>query len=169
MNNLITISDFKNPYLVFSGELGSPEETYLNELIAEHQEIILKRILGVQMYNEFETNIADTFWVNFINGVEYTYNGDVYHYKGIKQVIARMLFYWWNFEMQNSLVSKGAIKLDFKEGIKIIPTSKMINQFNIAVELIQGVEESVYNYIIHNYTGDSFKFENFEKLNTLGI
>ena len=95
MNNIISILDFTNPYLVYAPG-GTEHETYLNELITIHQEDILKQILGIQTYNTMNANMTEDVWVEFIGGKEYPVDGIDYKYNGIKGVLARMVYYHWH-------------------------------------------------------------------------
>jgi len=170
MDNLITISDFKNPYLVFA-VAGEVSETYLNELIAKYQKEILRKILGVVTYNDMETNITDNIWDRFINGYTYTVDSVEYQYKGIKEVLTNFIFYYWSYNVVNNLVPFGSIAINYEENDKTIDVNKMVHAWNDAINLIDNnilYDATVYHYL-ENFAPDTWIFNVYDKQNILGI
>lgn len=170
MDNIITISDFKNPYLVFA-TAGTVTETYLNELIAKYQEEILKNILGIQTYNVMQTDIADDLWTRFISGYTYTVDSISYEYQGIKEVLTNFLYYYWNYDLANGLVPDGSVVMNYDENTKVIPQQKMVNSWNDACKLIDNnilYDATVYHYL-ENFAPDTWIYKGFKKQNIFNI
>lgn len=178
MDNQITKSDFKTPYTVSVKDKTpiDPTETFLNELIAEHQEKILRQILGFQLYNEMETDILEDIWVEFFAGKTYTENGVKYVYKGMKHILCRFVYFYWHEAKSNDLVPDGAVQIAYEQSMKVIPEYKMQAQYNTAIEFIQSDENyfpSVYHYLDTHLTGNDSHIWEFtpydEGLNGMGI
>jgi len=176
MKNLISISDFKNPYLVYA-ETGKPSEIFLNELIAENQEIYLKKILGFRLYNELDIEFSketptDLFWIDFVNGKNYIYNGISYNYKGIKEILCNIIYWFWHEKNLSQLNKTGDLIPIYENGQKNIPVHLMCEAWNKADRLLYNVDvyaPTVYNYLNHNYIGNLLEFNTIKRKNLFGI
>jgi hypothetical protein len=180
MDNLITISDFYNPYMVYA-ESGEDTETFLNEIITYYQKAILTSILGEIEYNNFEDDLTGTVpasdqWDWFYTGKEYTYNDVTYKYQGIKDVLVRMIYYYWQKETASNLAESGQLRKNLVNAVQVIPSFKMSRAYNEAIDNIINTREyspTVYNFLSHqqelnNYFED-WVFTKVEKINMYGI
>lgn len=177
MNNLITISDFSNPYLVFA-VAGADSEDLLNEYITKYQKDYLIQILGHRTYNVFDaaciSGVPPTsgFWYEFIEGVTYPEDSVNYIYPGIKPVLVKLLYYWWHRNTATILGEKGELKANYQKLVKTIPAQKMVSAYNDAIEEIQSCisyAPTVYHYMNTQYTGDDWLFTEFENINTFNL
>jgi hypothetical protein len=171
MINFIENSDLENSiYKVFVG--GQNETEFFNEIVSDTQEVVLRQILGNIEYNELESYIIDgeltsDKWINFVNGTSYNYNGVEYVYKGIKPILIKFIYFFWQKAKRSILSENGEIKKG-----SIYPLSKMVLAYNSAIDLIQdnyNYNASVYNYMIHSGLFTNLLFSEFKKVNTWGV
>lgn len=171
MTNLITKSDFKNPYQVYSGTTET--ELLLDEYITKYQEYYLKKILGIRMYNDFDSKYPDGgFYDNFVNGTTYTEDSVSYVYPGIKPVLVKFVYYWWHRNTATILGEKGELKANYQKLVKTIPVNKMVSAYNDAVDLIDNnisYDATVYHYLNTQYTGTDWDFTRINKINAFNI
>jgi len=163
MTNIITKASFKNPYLIFvRDETPAHEtETELNELIADKQEDFLKKLIGVRLYQYWSDNPTDVMWTNFRDGVEYTYEGVKYNWRGIKEVFARMMYYHWHRHKQTQLTEDGESQIKYKYNKKVVPDRKMAAQWNKAVDILQNAtqyEPTAWHYLNTQLSGTPFDY-----------
>jgi len=86
-----------------AGDLGSILTTY----IKDHEPDILSKLLGYQLYKEFDAGfneaIQDQKWIDLATGSDYTYNGVLKRFKGAK-IISRNYVYY-KYILENSAMS----------------------------------------------------------------
>jgi hypothetical protein len=151
MANITSITDFKNPYIPYAVS-GENTEEYLNEIIEYYEKIILTNILGEIEYNDYIANPTNTEWVNFVSGTTYTYNSVSYVYPGIKDVLVKLIYYYWQKDTASNLGESGQLKKTLVHATQIIPSGKMARAYNEAVDLIinnRSYSPTVYNYLLH--------------------
>lgn len=172
MNNLITKSDFKNPYMVFAGTPAT--ESLLNDLIEFYQPEILRKILGELEYQNMVTdsNTDGTFdsdkWTYFVEGTTYTEGGVDYVYKGVKPVLCMFIYYYWQRETVSTIAERGAVKAEYSKIVPVVPAGKMAMVWNMAVDIVYNTDTyypSVYRYLSDAYTFDDWDFTGFDKIN----
>lgn len=142
--NIISISDFSNPFIVVANDVGeavNPYETRLNEIIAEYQKEILLQILGPQLYYELENDKGGDLpisgkWYDFINGKKYTKDSKTIDYKGIKKILTHLIYYYYNADVKLVPIENGEGALQYDNTKQVIPEAKMIKAWSIAVDLI---------------------------------
>jgi hypothetical protein len=165
---ILANTDFKNPYLIYAPTGNSNAITFFENIRDEYEEHYLKKILGVRTYNDYLDNSGNTFWTNFVDGVDYTVNSVEYKYPGIKPVLARFVFFHWHEEKDSKLVWEGKIKDTYEDKIKHMPYHEMVKQFNKAVDLIDSpfsYDADVYHYMDTQYTGDDWIYTQIKKIN----
>lgn len=180
MINLITNKDFVgNLEKVFSG--GSDATEYLNDIITKYQKEILIDILGEIEYYNFEQDFATvsgvtapqtTKWINFLDGVVYTDNSINYDYKGIKPVLIKFVYYYWQVETSSILAESGELTNNQKNSKKIIPANKMVRSYNDAIDLIcdsRSYSPTVYKYLDYEGTFTDWIFTKRGKINTFNL
>lgn len=180
MINLITNKDFiGNLEKIFSG--GADATEYLNDIIKKYQKEILIDILGEIEYYNFENDFAEvsgviapqtTKWINFLDGTDYIDNDIHYDYKGIKPVLIKMIYYYWQVETASILAESGELTNNQINSKKVIPKSKMVRSYNDGLDLIYNsrpYSPTVYNYLVNDGTFTNWIFTKRDKLNILGI
>lgn len=158
MANEITIADFTKPYMVYA-ESGDDSETILNELITYYQKLILTQILGEQEYNDYVTNRTNDEWDDFVDGVTYIYDSVTYVYPGIKPVLTKMIYYYWQVDAQQRLGERGSLNPTLLNSQKIIPRQKMSRAFNEAKDEIRNVRTyspTVYHFLLHMQENEDY-------------
>jgi hypothetical protein len=180
MDNLITISDFYNPYMVYA-ESGEDTETFLNEIITYYQKPILTSILGEIEYNAFEDDLngivpASDQWTWFYTGKEYTYDSVTYKYEGIKDVLVRFIYYYWQKETASNLAESGQLRKNLVNSFQVVPAFKMSRAYNEAIEYIKNnrtYSPTVYNFLDHQQSLNSYfpdwEYTQIEKINMYSI
>jgi hypothetical protein len=163
MANIITIADFSKPYVVYAVD-SEDSGTILDELITYYEKIILTQILGEQEYNDYIANPTETEWVNFVDGVTYTYDSISYVYPGIKPVLTKMMYYYWQVDAQQRLGERGSLNPTLLNSDKVIPRQKMVRAFNEAKDEIRNnrtYSPTVYHYLYHMQENNDY-FPNWE-------
>lgn len=175
MANIITISDFSSPYLVYA-VTGDDSNTILNDLITYYEKLILTQILGEIEYNDYIANPSNTEWGYFVDGHTYTYNSESYVYPGIKPILTKFLYYYWQVETSSSLAESGQLKKNLVNSIQIVPAHKMVRAYNEAIDLISNDREyspTVYNFLDHMQSENDYfpdwEYTTFEKINTFNL
>jgi hypothetical protein len=158
MANIITIADFSKPYMVYA-VTGDDSATVLNELITYYEKIILTKILGEIEYNAYIAAPTDQEWVDFVDGVEYINDTITYVYPGIKPVLTKFMYYYWQVDAAQNLGEKGSLNPTLLNSQKVIPAEKMTRAYNEAVDLIKNgrtYSPTVYNFLLHYQDDDYF-------------
>lgn len=171
MTPLITYTDFiypLNPNLSSQNDIAK-----ITNVIALETKTFLLKILGYLEYNKFITdNLTSTNWVNFVNGLTYTNaNGDTIIYEGIKEPLKYYCFMQFLKYNNSYTLSSGEGSPLFENTEKDQTHLKFIQAQNKMFELVQGCENSVYQFLKDfdtdftdlNFTGFS------QKINSFGI
>ena len=178
MDNLITIADFSNPNMVY-GPVGTDDEIFLNQIIAYNQKDILIDILGEIEYNNFEDDLTGIIpdsaqWIDFLDGETYTYDSVKYKFLGIKPILIKFVYYYWQRKTAVDLAQSGALNKTLKNAVQIIPVNEMVRAWNDAVNDIKNVRiygTTVYNFLDHmqdnnGWFGD-WDYTSFETISIL--
>lgn len=144
--SLITINDFKGE---LSLALTKSDINQLNEVIDTITPEYMQKLLGIDVYEDFETDIVndtpEAKWTNLWNGVKYTdnYTSASVKFEGCKKMMVHFIYYHlkksntfatlqgdYNNEVDNSTISNNDVtnrKIDkiFNKGYDIY-----VNAFN---------------------------------------
>lgn len=181
MENLITPENFNNTiYQVYAG--GSDAIDIFDNVITEYQRPILINILGQIEYDAFETDLNDTDeatliqWQYFLEGTTYTHNSISYVYPGIRPILVKFIYYYWQRETYNWLAERGALKPTYKNSSQIVPETKMITAYNKACDEIYNNKDyspTVYRFLydmnMDNGYFPDWDYTNICKINPFGI
>jgi hypothetical protein len=183
MENLIILEDFKQPFAPYG---GADSAVFVNRIITQYQEGILIKILGEIEYRAFEEDLSTstemppvptlTEWDYFLNGHTYTHDGVKYVYPGIKPVLTKFCYYYWQRQTVSDLAETGNVRKELLNSQQVIPMSRMRDAYNIAIYDIKNSREygsTVYNFLDHmqqdnNYYPD-WDFTEFKKINTFNL
>jgi hypothetical protein len=179
MENLIVILDFKQPFAPYG---GADSADYVNAIITQYQKDILTQILGEIEYNAFETDLNGTDtptldqWDWFLNGTTYTYNSVSYVYPGIKQVLTKFMYYYWQRNTASDLGNTGQVQKVLLNSAQVIPSKMMVQAYNLSVDEIYNKRTygpTVYNFLSHQQSLNSYfpdwDFTSFDKINIYNI
>lgn len=102
--------------------------------VDEQEEIILKRLLGYQLYTEFVAGIAATplanKWKNLRDGAEYTYLDVTYRWDGMKALLKPFIYSVWLRDTFDSH-SGGGIIISGPENAEVIsPNTRIVRAWN---------------------------------------
>jgi hypothetical protein len=179
MENLIVINDFKQPFAPYG---GADSADYVNAIITQYQKEILTKILGEIEYNAFNTDLNDTDtpssteWLYFLNGTTYTYNSVSYVYPGIKDVLTKFMYYYWQRNTASDLGNTSNVQKILINSKQKIPDKMMTQAYNLSVNEIYNSREyspTVYNFLNHQQSLNSYfpnwDFTSFDKINIYNI
>lgn len=131
----------------FFGEINIPNSsatdisTSISNAIAFHEPEIMQRLLGYDLYTQFNAHTTDQRFQDLLNGKEYTSSGYSTKWRGLiytsggKQ-FSLLAFYIYFFIMKDTAIwnsGLGTSLPDGKEAKRVSPAMKMINAYNIFV------------------------------------
>ena len=175
MVNFISNSDFTTLEKVYSGGENSTE--FLNDIIEKYQKDLLIDILGEREYYNLDNDLVDGVpatnkWLLFVNGTDYVVDSVHYDYKGIKPVLLKFIYYYWQKENASILAESGELVNNQINARKVIPINKMVAAYNEGIDLIynsRSYSPTVWHYLQNDGTFTDWVFTQREKLNTWGI
>ena len=93
MNNIITINDFTGDIQLSVSDF---QKQNFDNFIAQKQPVYLRKVLGVQLYNELAAaDTSETKWSKLIQGCDYVWSDVYYHFYGLKRGFAYYIFAEW--------------------------------------------------------------------------
>lgn len=166
LSRLITYNNLKVPFNVFAADGND----YFNQLLDNYQPEILRKILGEIEFYDLDQNETDAKWSAFISGDNYTVNSVVYDYKGIKPILAKFMYYYWQRETASILGEKGNLYNDSGKIKQIVPRGRMVNAYNKACFEINNNTlnyPTVYHFLTEHptYEFDDLNYTETEKIN----
>ena len=172
MANIITQTYFS------TGELTLPLDGFkdgeIDFYITEHEPIILKKLLGYELYKEFTTALDGTpatKWTDLRDGdKEYEYNGITNEYLGIQWIIADYVF---SQIVANKLstVAMSGVKKSQKENA--LPANPRYKQ-QYALNDLSDRQITLNRFILSSNETDSSTYEDYlpivqEKVNVFNL
>lgn len=147
MDNIINKTNFTG-LIALAGMDQSWNSSSLDSFITLYQESILKKALGEHLYNLLIDNYSATTqdkWYKLINGDTYTktYNGNDYtiRYKGVKTMLANLIYYYYKTELQSQSTETGEVISNNKNSVVSKIDRKTIKAYNLGVELYGEIED----------------------------
>lgn len=171
MNPIISYIDFiypLNPNLASQNDIDK-----ITNVIALETKPFLLKILGYLEYNKFiADNLTAQKWIDFVEGKTYIdSNGNTIIYEGIKEALKYyVLMQFYNYNNSYTLSSGEGSPL-FENTEKDKTHYKFIAAQNKMFELVQGCENSVYQFLKDFETDfTDLDFTGFvQKINSFGI
>lgn len=160
MNNIVTSQDFKGRYNLALTDFGEP---VFNDFITEEQLNLLINILGVELYNDFNTLPLASKWTSFKNGVTgYTdTDGEKRNWQGLKYLMIPYIYSKW-IDFQNVAQSQlGTIKPKFENADPAQAVSRKRIEYDAWNEFVSRQKEC-YAYLWANessFTDFDFYFK----------
>jgi hypothetical protein len=93
-------------YTYFTGSINidtgrDDVRTDLANYIDEYEKSMLLLLLGRDCWKNYQSNKTESHWVTFENGVDYTDNGRVKEYEGVKQMLAQFVFFYFSRDQRS--------------------------------------------------------------------
>lgn len=158
MANLLAYTDFTGDCQL---SISNLKLTEFNTFLTVGEAKFLRSIFGTKLYNSFVTGWTGTpasKWTDLINGCDYEYEDETFHFDGLK--LALKYYSYCEWQRINSSVNTGLTNVEGKSqnAINVAPTFNVINAnnncFNLVVEadlFITEKGESVYaDYLFTN-------------------
>ena len=89
------------------------DDSYITSFIDEAEELDLKKLLGEQLYIDFNRNVTDAKYQTLLDGGNYMRSGNTFEYtfSGIKEILSyyaygRFLFFGSDLNTKNGVVKK---------------------------------------------------------------
>lgn len=190
MSNIIDITQFKGALSIPNIEKDT--EAFEDNYIGVYEPQILKRLLGIDLYNQFKTGLSDDpiedKWKNLRDGITYEVEVDDVTYTiewtGVDKLIAYYVYYWYVKENYQQLTGLGVINSNAENATKVDPNTKLVWAWNECKKLsglydeittgedltYESIEDSLFNFIINNiddYT--NWVYNPIQLTNILGI
>jgi hypothetical protein len=144
---LLSATDFTGEVFVpLIDEAQSIELNALVEVVDRVCPDLVESALGYELFKEYSSYIVDgqidgdapAKWLNLVNGVEYTKNGTLMKWRGLRDVLR----YWayWNYRMQtySRLAGTGGLVVtEAKNAVTLNPTEGLVTTWNRFLEFYQ--------------------------------
>ena len=151
---------FVRKYLVpNSGELNSGAYEELQGYIDSKARLCLKDVLGYELFKDFDSNVTDgnidagapQKWLDLVNGVEYTLDGTLYRWNGLKEIdgafkeslLTPFIFYHWLYDNASKMSGVGEVVINAKNAINVNSTQRLVSTWN---EFIGSYQTGYNNY-----------------------
>lgn len=147
-------------YVPNADELNSGALNELTEFIDDKARLCLKYALGYELFNDLDSNITDGVldvgapakWLNLVNGVEYTKDGETFKWDGListegafkKSLLANFTFYYWLEYNQSKMSGVGEVVVNAKNAINVNSTQRLVKVWNEFVSMYQGSDYNSY-------------------------
>lgn len=137
MANLLAYTDFTGDCQLSISELRLTE---FNAFLTVQQERFLRSILGTKLYASFITGWAETTpnskWTDLINGCDYDYNDETYHFYGLKEALKYFSYSRWLNQQPSLNTPVGNVKIKNENSVNVFPNESIINANNICFNLV---------------------------------
>lgn len=108
-------------------------EVSLGDCITEVEKDLLIGALGLDLYNELQTALADidnatARWQNLVKGLEYSIDGKTYKWEGLnspKSLIAYAIYYYFLYRTNTFLTGVGVQQPNAENATNLNPNYKM--------------------------------------------
>ena len=166
MDNLVINTDFKGELFLPVLNLELANDLFdFNTFVAEKQEYYLRKLLGYQLYSEFDAAIVggspEQKWIDLRDGADFTgkdFTGNdiTLHWNGLAEMLKYLIFgdYIENQKFTVSDTGLKSIDTDTTQNINITPT-QIFTRYNKGVELygneIIGFNDNITGHIDSRY------------------
>lgn len=148
MPYVITVTDFKFPYEIpLTKDMNAKASEQVNAIIDSRCRSLLRRVLGIAGFNELDAALSLDFvlpddapekWLNLVNGHEYDIDGKAYVWDGIKELLVKYVYYYWNVQTVSYLSGVGQVKAEAKNAPGVNPTQELVETWLSFVNDYQG-------------------------------
>jgi len=138
MEQFVTIANFnKVPYDIPAAELstdGIVLTTKFSNYIDEQQADILKKILGIELYDEFESALAEDYpdqkWLDLRDGVRYQYLTNTYEWVGLNKMLTPFIFSMWLRDNYDNYSNSGVSISNNENSNVVSPDLRIVQAWN---------------------------------------
>ena len=172
---------------IFSGDLNIPNRTNANIqalidlTISEREPELLKELFGYGMYKDFIAGLTTLTqrWVDLRDGKEYTVNGKLYEFVGIKKMIANYVWYYFMQAATTNTTGAGQVLPTTENGQVVGSLSKMVDSWNRMSNYVESMVHFLNNneatypewQVVNTYYWDEWynRLRFASKINVFGI
>lgn len=176
MNSFVTAFDFQiKPYDIPA--LTNPQaglSSQLTAFIASEQEAVLKRILGLRLYKEFEIGLEEASpadkWTRLRDGGEYECDSRLYEWVGFEKALVPYIYARWLRNTYDSVTGNGVevAKTENAETNSIsLRTSKAWNEFDSLIGSKKRKANTLYGFLRANEP--DYQSLDFKKIGGINI
>lgn len=177
MNSFVTAFDFQiKPYDIPA--LTNPQaglSSQFTAFIAYEQAKVLKRILGLRLYKEFESGLNEVSpadkWTRLRDGAEYECDSNLYEWVGFEKALVSYIYAIWLRETYDSNTSKGVTVAKIENAEVISPSLRIVKAWNEFDSLIGSKKRRVntlFGFLIANQSDyDSLDFLKVGSMNPI--
>ncbi len=158
--SIVQTTDFQlNEALPIDGILGSALQKYIDK----YERIILSRVLGYELYKEFNTAIAGGSpalkWTELRDGAEYT---DTYleYFEGVKDLAVDYIYFKFIQQNNEYSTSVGIKKVLTENSENITPNNKVVIAYNDMVD----INEQLRKFIPAKNAESANTYENYREI-----
>lgn len=134
----------------------------LSSTISKYERELLIGFLGITLYNELNTALADlpsadVKWQNLVNGVDYVKDSVTYRFDGLRgfekdSLVAYYVFCKYMENDESYYSTTGVVKSNAQNSNSFTPTRKYLDSWYMFLEKYQNdISTGDYSYLIDNY------------------
>ena len=162
------VNDLSIPNL---NEMDSDNLIILERYIDKYARELMQLVLGYELYKDFEANkLTAQKWIDLINGKEYTKDGKLYKWKGLKytdgiykhSILAKYVFFNWYKENVTITTQTGEKIVNAQNSISVNSNQKLVSVWNSFINEYQNrttfapkVYQSRNNVIVDWFDSDN--------------
>lgn len=178
MDSFVTIFDFQDDIDYTIGGLDNEQENFsstLTDMIAREQENILKHVLGIEMYDEFESGYYTQVdkWLKLGNGSRYRINGVLHEWVGMKKALLPIMYAKWLRRTYDSHSANGIVVAQVENSTVIAPDIRQARAWNATVAMIGSKKRktnTLYGFLYANLADyPTLVFHKLESVNTMSL
>lgn len=129
--SIVKLANFEaRPYRIPNQE----ENTDLTDFVEAAEPVILKKLFGTTLYEAYVAGIAEATpadkWTDLKDGANYTYNGIVYEYKGLINLLVPCIFSMWLEETRDFYTSVGVVMKLNDKSERLSPATRIARAYN---------------------------------------
>lgn len=166
-------------------ELNSDAKENLDAIVNDKARLFLQEALGYTEFEDLDQYVIDGVfleeiitgtelsqvitptpqkWLDFVNGKEYTLNGNTYKWQGLiylqgslkKSILTNFCYYYWLEERQSQMSGVGEVVLDAKNANRVNSTQRLVRVWNEFVDKNQKQCNSILNGAVSFVRGVRF-------------
>lgn len=146
----------------------------LQQYIDKYEPRILTRVLGYQLYKEFNVGLAEETpaekWTELRDGAEYTYNDELKYFDGLKTLIVNYVYFKFVKEQSQFNTGVGIKSIDTENSQNTDASFKQVYAFNELVDINCQLNEFITakNDEVAN-TYENYSYKEIHKVNEYNI
>jgi hypothetical protein len=173
----LDVNDFLNrPYKIPNIE---ESREFIDDYIEDEETKILKKILGLRLYNEFiegldTSGTIEQKWIDLRDGAEYESGSNLYEYRGLVDFLKPYICSKWVEINFRKATTSGVIVNNGQQNTQtVVPDYERVQYWNEFVEKVGGscaMENTLYGFLKANESDyEDLVFTQHKVINTLDI